>query len=209
MDTPHNFTVNEKTPTGFKHQTVFGGRVPVGECFCPFDFLTLWATCSRYPIMALNLADLRDCIHYYQGGSPSFFHYSVCVHSPSRTSNFSSQGKKKKRSRRRSSVVALNQAQGGEAAIPLPVQSTETDRRPFFYHNGMREEDIVEPTMDLVAKYTGTSSRDRAIRSLSIANSFEKKPWLTQVRIALALTSSTVKRDVGHLKTSQRKNVLT
>lgn len=89
-----------------------------------------------------------------------------------------------------------------EGAVPLPVISNEHDLRPFFYHNGVRESDILNPLMRLVSRHQGTDARDRAVKSLAIANSFKDKPWLVQVQMAMSLTSSTLKREVTNLRHS-------
>ncbi|XP_012940860.1 uncharacterized protein LOC101845019 [Aplysia californica] len=111
---------------------------------------------------------------------------------------------RKKRRNRVSSALLLSKAKSSEGAIPLPLISHEQDRRPFFYHQGMREDDIVDSTLDLVSKYRGYSSRERAIKSLTVANSFSDKPWLGQVRLALNLTSNSLKRNVRRLQPKQR-----
>lgn len=111
-------------------------------------------------------------------------------------------------SKRRKKVTSamLVQQQGNkggpEGAVPLPVVSSEHDLRPFFYHNGTREEDILLPVMRAVANYQGTDARDRAVKSLAIASTFKEKPWLMQVRMAMSLTASTLKRDVANLRHS-------
>ncbi|KAK3083599.1 hypothetical protein FSP39_000040 [Pinctada imbricata] len=115
--------------------------------------------------------------------------------SPTNTNKTQSSRKSRKR-KRITSAILLSQAKAADGAVPLPLISQENQSRPFFYHNGKREEDVVIPIMDLVTKHQGTSSRDRAIKSLTIANSFKEKPWLTQVRMALSLTSQSIKRSI-------------
>lgn len=109
-----------------------------------------------------------------------------------------------KRKKKLSSAMLLQQGRKSntEGAVPLPAISMEHDLRPFFYHNGVREDDIVIPMMNLVAQYQGTDARDRAVKSLAIANTFKEKPWLMQVRMAMSLTSSTLKREVSNLRHS-------
>ena len=119
--------------------------------------------------------------------------------------NFTSVSKVSKKRKKVTSAMLVQQQQGSKAvegAIPLPVLSSEHDTRPFFYHNGVREDDIVIPMMNMVSNYHGNDSRDRAIKSLAIANTFKEKPWLMQVRMAMSLTSSTLKRDVSNLRHS-------
>lgn len=106
-----------------------------------------------------------------------------------------SSEKKGKKRKRMSSAILLSKAKAAsEGAIPLPLVSTENISRPFFYHNGQREEDVVQPIIDLVSKYQGVSSRDRAIKSLTIANTFKEKAWLNQIRMAMTLTENSIKR---------------
>lgn len=119
--------------------------------------------------------------------------------------NYTSVSKMSKKRKKVTSAMLVQQQQGTKAtdgSIPLPVLSSEHDTRPFFYHNGVREDDIVIPMMNLVANYHGNDSRDRAIKSLAIANTFKEKPWLMQVRMAMSLTSSTLKREVTILRHS-------
>lgn len=113
--------------------------------------------------------------------------------------------KKKVRRNRVSSALLLSKAKSSEGAIPLPLISNEQDRRPFFYHVGMREDEIVDATLDLVTKYRGNTSRDRAIQSLTVANAFAGKPWLGQVRLALNLTSNSLKHNVQRLRKVREK----
>ncbi|XP_045172127.2 uncharacterized protein LOC123534112 [Mercenaria mercenaria] len=109
-----------------------------------------------------------------------------------------------KKKKKLSAAMLLQQGRKSKAegAVPLPAISTEHDLRPFFYHNGVREDDIVIPMMNLVTQYQGTDARDRAVKSLAIANTFKEKPWLMQVRMAMSLTSSTLKREVTNLRHS-------
>lgn len=117
------------------------------------------------------------------------------------TTAMSIQSKKKKKITSAMLVQQGNKA-STDGAVPLPVISSEHDLRPFFYHNGVREGDIVIPMMNLVQQYQGTDARDRAVKSLAIANTFKEKPWLMQVRMAMSLTSSTLKREVTDLRHS-------
>ncbi|XP_071116073.1 uncharacterized protein [Haliotis cracherodii] len=105
-----------------------------------------------------------------------------------------SDGKKRKKKNRMSSSVLLSKAKSTEGTIPLPLVSTEVDQRPFFYLNGMREEDFIFPVINLVTRMKGGTARERALESMSIANSFKDKTWLSQVRMALSLTSKSLKR---------------
>lgn len=107
-----------------------------------------------------------------------------------------SDRKSKKKNRITSEVLLSKAKAASEGAVPLPLISTENISRPFFYHRGLREEDVVQPILDLVSKYQGTTSRDRAIKSMTIANTFKEKAWLSQIRMAMALTTHTIRRSV-------------
>lgn len=118
----------------------------------------------------------------------------------------SQSDRKSGRSSRMSSVMLLTKAKSSEGTIPLPIISNELGVRPFFYHNGMREEDILQPAMDLLSAYQGLTPRDRAIRSLSIANTFKGKTWLRQVSMAMNLTSKSMHRPVPRSKVHKRRH---
>ncbi|XP_055957988.1 uncharacterized protein LOC126824151 [Patella vulgata] len=114
-----------------------------------------------------------------------------------------SKARKKRRGKIPSSVL-LSKAQASDSTIPLPLINNESNSRPFFYLNGLREDDVIEPTVDLLTKYKGGSPRERAIRSLVVASNFKEKPWLTQVRMALSLSTTSMKRDVKRIKSSTK-----
>ncbi|XP_048751930.1 uncharacterized protein LOC125663665 [Ostrea edulis] len=126
--------------------------------------------------------------------------------SPTETNKTFKSDRKNRKRKRITSAALITQAKAAEGAVPLPMISHENQTRPFFYHNGMREEDVVNPMMDLVTRHQGSTARDRAIKSLTIANSFKEKPWLTQVRMALSLTSQSIKRPLKG--TSLRRKLL-
>ncbi|KAL8576067.1 hypothetical protein ACOMHN_001417 [Nucella lapillus] len=125
--------------------------------------------------------------------------------------NSSDSKKKKKKNRgknRVSSALLLSKAKSSEAAIPLPLVSHEQDRRPFFYYNGKREDDFIDPTISTWSKHThsaGATPRERAIKSLTVANTFKGKPWLGQVRIALQIAANPTRRDVRRLCSARGK----
>jgi hypothetical protein len=102
--------------------------------------------------------------------------------------------RKARKRKRLTSALLISQAKATDGAVPLPLISTENMSRPFFYWNGLREEDYVMPFLDQVTKHKGANSRERAIKSLTIANSFKEKPWLAQVRMAMSLTSQSLRR---------------
>jgi hypothetical protein len=126
--------------------------------------------------------------------------------SPTETNKTFKSDRKNRKRKRITSAALITQAKAAEGAVPLPMISQENQSRPFFYHNGMREDDVVNPMMDLVTRHQGSTARDRAIKSLTIANSFKEKPWLTQVRMALSLTSQSIKRPLKG--TSLRRKML-
>ncbi|ESO91620.1 hypothetical protein LOTGIDRAFT_122017 [Lottia gigantea] len=103
---------------------------------------------------------------------------------------------------KKSKMAAKSHA--SDAPIPLPLISNEQTSRPFFYLNGLREDDVIEPTIELLTKYKGGSQRERAIQSLVIANSFKEKPWLSQIRMALSLSTTALKRDVKRRKSGKK-----
>ncbi|CAL1543021.1 unnamed protein product [Lymnaea stagnalis] len=111
----------------------------------------------------------------------------------------SRKSRPRKRQGRMSSAVLLSKSRSSEGSIPLPLISGEQARRPFFYHRGQREDGLVESTLELVSKYRGDTSRERAIKSLTLANTFSRKPWLDQVRMALSLTSKSLRRSMPSL----------
>ena len=116
--------------------------------------------------------------------------------------------KKKKRRGRVTSALLLSKAKSSEGAIPLPLISTEQDRRPFFYYNGKRGDAVIDPTISTWSKHShsaGSTPRERAIRSLSVANTFKEKPWLGQVQIALRIASNPTKRSVRRLRSAGKK----
>lgn len=102
--------------------------------------------------------------------------------------------RKARKRKRLTSALLISQTKATDGAVPLPLISTENMSRPFFYWNGLREEDYVMPFLDQVTKHKGANSRERAIKSLTIANSFKEKPWLAQVRMAMSLTSQSLRR---------------
>lgn len=107
--------------------------------------------------------------------------------------------RKTRKRKRLTSALLISQAKASDGAVPLPLISTENTSRPFFYWNGLREEDYVTPFLDQVTKHKGADSRERAIKSLTIANTFKEKPWLAQVRMALSLTSLSLRRSMTEM----------
>ncbi|XP_064613337.1 protein ANKUB1-like [Liolophura sinensis] len=120
-----------------------------------------------------------------------------------------------KRRRKIASSMLLSDSNTTNSALPLPVVQYDDTAHPKFYYNST-EGNIVTSTLDLYEKYRGMNSRDYAIHCMTIANSFKEKPWLERVRIALNLTSKTVKKrywDSSHnnttLKTHKSTGALT
>lgn len=118
--------------------------------------------------------------------------------SPAHTEKSSAtvQERKSRKRKRLTSAALISQAKASEGAVPLPLISQENMSRPFFYWNGLREDDYVTPFLEQVTKHRGASSRDRAIKSLTIANSFKEKPWLAQVRMATTLSTHSLRRSI-------------
>ena len=124
----------------------------------------------------------------------------------SNTSSTRKKGKKKKG--RVSSALLLSKAKSSEGSIPLPLISNEQDRRPFFYYNGQRDDDFLDPTISTWSRHrhsAGTTPRERAIKSLTVANTFKDKPWLGQVRIALRIAANPTKRNVRRLRSASKR----
>ncbi|KAK0069009.1 protein ANKUB1 [Biomphalaria pfeifferi] len=114
----------------------------------------------------------------------------------------------KKKKERLSDAMLLSKAKSSEGGLPLPLVSHEQARRPFFYHHGQREDELVESTLGLVSKYRGDTSRERAIKSLTLAKTFTGKPWLGQVRVALNLTNNNLRRTMPIENGSPKTNVV-
>ncbi|XP_076434899.1 uncharacterized protein LOC143274838 [Babylonia areolata] len=107
-----------------------------------------------------------------------------------------------------SSALLLSKAKSSEGSVPLPLISHEQDRRPFFYYNGKREDAFIDPTISTWSRHScsaGTTPRERAIKSLSVANTFKDKPWLGQVRIALQIAANPTKRNVRRLRSASKR----
>lgn len=118
---------------------------------------------------------------------------------------------RKKRRARVTSALLLSKAKSTEGSIPLPLVSQEQDRRPFFYYNGRRESSFIEPTISLWSKHArsaGDTPRDRAIKSLTIAESLKDKRWLSKVRIALNMTSNPLKRNILKVRSNKQAFVI-
>jgi hypothetical protein len=99
---------------------------------------------------------------------------------------------KKKRSR---SAVLLAKAKTADGAIPLPMSSIESIPKPVF-HVKSDGVDVARSTLDSYERHRGMKARDYAIKCLSVASTFKEKPWLHQVRLAMALTTQGVKKNV-------------
>ncbi|XP_064620330.1 uncharacterized protein LOC135483395 isoform X2 [Lineus longissimus] len=102
------------------------------------------------------------------------------------------EGEKKKRSR---SAALLAKAKTADGAIPLPMSSIECIPKPVF-HVKSHGADVARSTLDSYERHRGMKARDYAIKCLSVASTFKEKPWLHQVRLAMALTTQGVKKNV-------------
>ena len=109
---------------------------------------------------------------------------------------------KRKRRPDLTSDVLLAKARTTDGSMALPMVSHDVPR-PFVKAS---EEDITRQTMSHYERYRGIKSRDYAIKCLSVANSFKDKPWLHQVRQAMAIASQGVRKTVSrrpHLFTDE------
>ena len=100
---------------------------------------------------------------------------------------------KKRKKRTIKSAILLAKAKRGETSIPLPIVSVETNGKPFYYTPSGKE-DSNKLTLEIFDKYRGETPRDYAIKCLSVATNFKEKPWLQQVRMAMAITAQGVKK---------------
>ena len=105
----------------------------------------------------------------------------------------SQQQRKRTRERTGQSEAALMQARTEAHNIPLPVQSHDSNPRPFVNPRFK----TIQETLRAYEKERGMTSRDYAIQCLSVANSFKDKPWLQQVQQALTIAQRGVKKTVG------------
>ena len=103
-----------------------------------------------------------------------------------------SQQRKRTRERMSQADAALAQARSEAHNIPLPVQSVDTNPRPFVNPRFK----MIQETLRAYEKQRGMTSRDYAIQCLSVANSFKDKPWLAQVQQALTIAQRGVKKTV-------------
>ncbi|KAK3597209.1 hypothetical protein CHS0354_003714 [Potamilus streckersoni] len=100
------------------------------------------------------------------------------------------------------SEMLMSNAKKAVGGVPLPIVSNEGSPRPFYYFQGKREDQIVQPLLNAISSHQGSDPRERAIKTLAIANTFKDKPWLVRVRMAMGLTASTMKREVTNLRHS-------
>ncbi|CAG5121697.1 unnamed protein product [Candidula unifasciata] len=107
-----------------------------------------------------------------------------------------SMASKKRKKRYRTPSAVSPRINTTRSSMQLPLGSFERSPRPFFYHQGVREDELIEAALRLVARYKGDSSRERAIKSLSLANSFSEMPWLCRVRLALNVTWRSLQRSL-------------
>ena len=101
---------------------------------------------------------------------------------------------RKKRERSIKSAVRMAKARNADGSIPLPMSSQNHNPRPF-YHIGLGE-DVIEKTIQEWKAANQASGRERAIETLSKAQSFKERPWLGQIRQALLMTNKGVRRSI-------------
>ena len=104
-----------------------------------------------------------------------------------------SEQAQRKRKRTSQSDAMLAQVRSETHNISLPVQSWDSNPRPFV---NPRFKEIHE-TLQVYENLRGMTSRDYAIQCLAVANSFKEKPWLAQVHQAMTIAQRGVKKTVG------------
>ena len=102
--------------------------------------------------------------------------------------------KKKVVKRSTSNADTLNRLEDSKTAVRLPaLSSVGGEPRPARYIN-----DAACDTLRSFRRKRGIRSRDYAIRCLALAQRFNKRPWLQQVRQAVTIATIGVKRVYGH-----------
>lgn len=99
--------------------------------------------------------------------------------------------KPEKQNKKKEAIII---AKSNDAGIPLPLVSFDKSPRPFFHAT---KNDPIKQTIREYKQVRGIGSRDFAIKCLSVANSFNEKPWLFQVRQAMHIASQNVRRTVS------------
>lgn len=84
----------------------------------------------------------------------------------------------------------------------LPHSTAEYNLRPFYYYNGTRGAENLNCLIDTVEQYYDMDAKSRATKSLQIATTFREKSWLTRVQMAMALSPTSLKREVTSLEHS-------
>ena len=92
--------------------------------------------------------------------------------------------------------LLLKKTQTSDGGISLPMLSSEYIPRPFVMAKG---ENPTLKTLQHYERIRGLSSREYAIKCLAVANSFKEKPWLHQVRQAMTIATTGVKKTVANL----------
>ncbi len=77
------------------------------------------------------------------------------------------------------------------SAMPAHNTSQQQQRR------NSRHDDILKQVMRQYEEYRGLKSKEYAIKCLNLASSFKEKPWLHQVRQAMAIASQGVKKTIS------------
>ena len=99
----------------------------------------------------------------------------------------------KKKKKKKDFDMLLAKARTADGGMPLPMVSQDAPR-PFVKSS---QEDITRKTLEHYERYRGLRSREYAIKCLSVANSFGEKPWLHQVRQAMAIAAQGVRKTVS------------
>lgn len=77
--------------------------------------------------------------------------------------------------------------------IALPSDRISEYRKPYIYWGD--GDNAVENTLSRFETYRGTSSRENAIRCLTLTDTFVKTPWLKRVNMAGNLAKRGVKKN--------------
>ena len=119
----------------------------------------------------------------------------VYVHTPGKSKRTPSPEKSSKVGASNQSVTHSYDAETANRKMkrfnPLSKSvSTDTLSTPRM------EEEISKETLQLFERYRGSSSKEYAMKCLSVAENFKELPWLHQVRIAMAIAAKGVKKAV-------------
>ncbi len=90
-------------------------------------------------------------------------------------------------------LLTKNVEDGSQVPVAVMNLSDKSTRRSY---GPSKNANISKMTLQQYEKIRGLTSRDYAVRCLTVANSFKEKPWLHRVRQAMAIASQGVKKTV-------------